>query len=231
MLVIDNAIYPCLMVDSVYAVLVGPQELHSFMVPTWMYLVRVTVATVFMLPTIFSIDAVGRFLLLLGLAMVALFVVLVVVSLPQIEPANWFVVSDAPRWSQLVSVLYWSYSGFDAAGAYASEIDSPRETYPRAMMLTVGLVALTYSVPFLAASGVNKPSYNLWRDGYYPMIAEQISGPVLRTWFLGCALLGNLGVYIAKMTKNGFLLAGMADLGLAPNYFIKYVLATASQFL
>ncbi|KUF85568.1 Amino Acid-Polyamine-Organocation (APC) Family [Phytophthora nicotianae] len=89
------------------------------------------------------------------------------------------------------------------------------------MMLTVGLVALTYSVPFLAASGVNKPSYSLWRDGYYPMIAEKISGPGLRTWFLGCALLGNLGVYIAKMTKNGFLLAGMADLGLAPNYFIK----------
>ncbi|KAH7460106.1 putative polyamine transporter [Phytophthora ramorum] len=219
--VIDNAIYPCLMVDSVYAVLSGPHELHSFMVPTWMYLVRVTVATVFMLPTIFSIDAVGRFLLVLGLAMVAPFVVLVVVSAPQINTANWFIVSASPQWSQLVSVLYWSYSGFDAAGAYASEIDSPRQTYPRAMMLTVGLVALTYSVPFLAASGVNKPSYSLWRDGYYPMIAEKISGPGLRTWFLGCALLGNLGVYIAKMTKNGFLLAGMADLGLAPNYFIK----------
>ncbi|KAF4317753.1 hypothetical protein BBO99_00005922 [Phytophthora kernoviae] len=224
--VIDNAIYPCLMVDTVYAVLAGPEAhpsdaLRSYMVPTWMYLVRVSVATIFMLPTIFSIDAVGRFLLVLGLAMVAPFVVLVVVSVPQIDPANWFVISDTPRWSQLLSVLYWSYSGFDAAGAYASEIDSPRETYPRAMMLTVGLVALTYSVPFFAASGVNKPAYNLWADGYYPMIAEQISGPALRTWFLGCALLGNLGVYIAKMTKNGFLLAGMADLGLAPNYFIK----------
>ncbi|RLN54992.1 hypothetical protein BBJ28_00023060, partial [Nothophytophthora sp. Chile5] len=221
--VIDNAIYPCLMVDSVYAVVAGPHAdpLRSFMVPTWMYLVRVTVATMFMLPTIFSIDAVGRFLLVLGLAMVAPFVVLVIVSVPQLNPDNWFVVSPTPHWSQLASVLYWSYSGFDAAGAYASEIESPRQTYPRAMMLTVALVALTYSVPFLAASGVNKPPYNLWADGYYPIIAEQISGPMLRTWFLGCALLGNLGVYIAKMTKNGFLLAGMADLGLAPNYFIK----------
>lgn len=219
--VIDNAIYPCLMVDTVYAVLSGPHEVRSFLVPSWMYAVRVTVATVFMVPTIFSIDTVGRFLLVLGLAAISPFIVLVLASVPQIDPRNWFLVSAAPKWSQLVSVLYWSYSGFDAAGAYASEIDSPRQTYPRAMMLTVGLVALTYSVPFLAASGVNKPPYDLWQDGYYPMIAQEIAGPGLRTWFLSCALLGNLGVYIAKMTKNGFLLAGMADLGLAPRYFIK----------
>lgn len=220
--VIDNAIYPCLMVDSVYAVLVGPDAgVKTFLVPLWMYIVRVSVATAFMLPTIYSIDAVGRFLLVLGIAMIFPFVVLVVVAAPQVETTNWLVVRDEPKWSQLVSVLYWSYSGFDAAGAYASEIDAPRKTYPRAMMLTVFLVALTYSIPMLAASGVDKPHYELWADGFYPIIAEQISGPSLRSWFLVCAILGNLGVYIAKMTKNGFQLAGMADLGLAPSYFIE----------
>lgn len=227
--VIDNAIYPCLMVDSVYAVLVGPAVANAtstFFVPPWMYTVRMCVATVFMLPTIYSIDAVGRFLLLLGIAMIFPFVVLVVVSVPQVVPAHWVVVRTDPHWSQLVSVLYWSYSGFDAAGAYASEIDAPRRTYPRAMMLTVFLVALTYSVPMLAASGVDKPHYTLWADGFYPIIAEQIAGPSLRSWFLVCAVLGNLGVYVAKMTKNGFQLAGMADLGLAPSYFIEYVAAS-----
>jgi amino acid transporter len=224
--VIDNAIYPCLMVDSVYAVLVGPAAsttINSYVVPYWMYLVRVTVATVFMLPTIYSIDAVGRFLLVLGIAMVLPFLVLLVVSVPQIDPHNWLAVRADPNWSQLVSVLYWSYSGFDAAGAYAGEIDDPRRTYPKAMGLTVALVALTYSVPFLAAAGVDKPHYTLWADGYYPIIAQAIAGPALRSWFLLCGVLGNLGVYIAKITKNGFLLAGMADLGLAPPFFIEYV--------
>lgn len=120
-------------------------------------------------------------------------------------------------------MLYWSYSGFDAAGAYAGEIDDPRRTYPKAMGLTVALVALTYSVPFLAGAGVDKPHYTLWADGYYPIIAQAIAGPALRSWFLLCGVLGNLGVYIAKITKNGFLLAGMADLGLAPPFFIEYV--------
>lgn len=225
--VIDNAIYPCLMVDSVYAVLVGPEAaVNSVLVPLWMYIVRVSMATLLMLPTLYSIDAVGRFLLLLGIAMVFPFVVMVASSIPQVDPSNWLVVRPERDWSQLISVLYWSYSGFDAAGAYASEIDQPRKTYPSAMMLTVLLVALTYSVPFIAASGVNKPPYETWADGFYPVIAQAIAGPSLRTAFLICTILGNMGVYIAKMTKNGFQLAGMADLGLAPRFFIHRSTAT-----
>jgi amino acid transporter len=220
--VIDNAIYPCLMVDSIHAVLVGPEVVEkTLIVPLWMYIVRLIVATMFMLPTIFSIDAVGRFLLVLGIAMVLPFIVLVVVAIPQVNPANWFLISPEPDFRRLFSMLYWSYSGFDAAGAYAGAIDDPRRTYPRAMMLTVALVAMTYSIPFFAASGVNQPPYETWSDGFYPIIAEAIAGPMLRSWFLCCAIMGNMGVYIAKMTKNGFQLAGMADLGLAPSYFIE----------
>ncbi|KAL0584828.1 hypothetical protein ABG067_005272 [Albugo candida] len=271
--VIDNAIYPCLMVDSIHAVLVGPDAVvKSFVIPMWMYAIRLFAATVFMLPTIYSIDAVGRFLLILGIVMIFPFIVLVVTSIPQILPSNWLQVRSEPQWSRLLSVLYWSYSGFDAAGAYAGVIDNPQRTYPHAMIATVVLilpsnwlqvrsepqwsrllsvlywsysgfdaagaytgvidnpqrtyphamiatvvlVSLTYSIPFLAASGVNKPPYELWSDGFYPIIAEYIAGPGLRSWFLLCAILGNMGVYIAKMTKNGFQLAGMADLGLAP---------------
>ncbi|DAZ95092.1 TPA: hypothetical protein N0F65_001694 [Lagenidium giganteum] len=220
--VIDNAIYPCLMVDSIYAVFAGPEEntIKTVMVPLWMYMVRLSVATVFMLPTIYSIDAVGRFLLLLGVLVIMPFIVLIVMAVPQVDPSNWFVVRPEQDWSQLVSVLYWCYSGFDAAGAYAGEIDQPNKTYPRAMMLTVSLVALTYSTPFFSISGVNKPPYETWADGYYPVIAEAIGGASLRSWFLVCAILGNSGVYIAKLTKNGFQLAGMADLGMAPRFFI-----------
>jgi amino acid transporter len=39
--------------------------------------------------------------------------------------------------------LYWNYSGFDAAGAYAGEIQNPKTTYPKAMILTVIMIAIT----------------------------------------------------------------------------------------
>ena len=47
------------------------------------------------------------------------------------------------EWGRLLSSLYWNYSGFDAAGAYAGEIQSPKTTYPKAMVLTVVMIAFT----------------------------------------------------------------------------------------
>ena len=83
-------------------------------------------------------------------------------------------------WGRLLSSFYWNYSGFDAAGAYAGEIKSPRTTYPQAMMLIVlRLLSLVYQnvcridgstlpsgnvIPFLAISGVDKPHYTEWTD-------------------------------------------------------------------
>ncbi|KAI9914212.1 hypothetical protein PsorP6_004888 [Peronosclerospora sorghi] len=130
----------------------------------------------------------------LVLRIIAPFLVLILLNVPQIQPSNLFVPSLTPDLNQLVGVLYWGYSGFDAMGAYASDIASPQETYPRASMLTVTLMVFTYTVPFLAASGAK-----------LYIIVDNITGTALRTWFLGCTVSGNLGIYIAKMIKNGFL--------------------------
>jgi amino acid transporter len=150
--------------------------------------------------------------------------------------------------------LYWNYSGFDAAGAYAGEIQNPKTTYPRAMVLTVVMIALTYRklynyliynlfaannpatlylsfclccsyiIPFFAISGVDKPHYTTWTDGSYTSIALGIGGTWLCVWVVISNLFGNLGMYVAEMTKDGFQLAGMADSGLAPSFFSVYVL-------
>lgn len=127
-----------------------------------------------------------------------------------------------------MSALYWNYSGFDAAGAYAGEIHSPKTTYPRAMVLTVVMIAFTYIVPFIAISGADKPHYTTWDDGSYSVIAQQVGGTWLCVWILVSSVFGNLGLYVAEMAKDGFQLAGMADSGLAPPFFAQYVgLATS----
>ncbi|RLN76216.1 hypothetical protein BBJ28_00023671 [Nothophytophthora sp. Chile5] len=118
-----------------------------------------------------------------------------------------------------MSALYWNYSGFDAAGAYAGEIQSPKTTYPRAMVLTVVLIAFTYIIPFIAISGADMPHYTTWEDGSYSIIAQQIGGTWLSMWVLVSSVFGNLGLYVAEMAKDGFQLAGMADSGLAPPFF------------
>lgn len=122
-----------------------------------------------------------------------------------------------------MSALYWNYSGFDAAGAYAGEIHSPKTTYPRAMILCVVMIAFTYIVPFIAISGADKPHYTTWDDGSYSVIAQAVGGTWLCVWIVVSSLFGNLGLYVAEMAKDGFQLAGMADSGLAPPFFAQYV--------
>ncbi|KAE9089834.1 hypothetical protein PF010_g18824 [Phytophthora fragariae] len=175
--VIDNAIYPCLVVDTLLALLQGDKD---------------------------AADGAE---------------VLVTYATPLIQPANWFVIRKDRDWGRLMSALYWNYSGFDAAGAYAGEIQSPKTTYPRAMVLTVVLIAFTYIIPFIAISGADMPHYTTWDDGSYSVIAQKVGGTWLCIWVLISSVFGNLGLYVAEMAKDGFQLAGMADSGLAPPYF------------
>lgn len=67
------------------------------------------------------------------------------------------------------------------------------------------------------------PHYTTWDDGSYSIIAQRIGGTWLCIWVLISSVVGNLGLYLAEMAKDGFQLAGMADSGLAPPYFAQYV--------
>ncbi|CAI5739143.1 unnamed protein product [Hyaloperonospora brassicae] len=219
--VIDNAIYPCLIVDTLFALSAGEHSaLDDDNTVSWrVFILRALIATVFMLPTLSSIKVVGHALLVMGILIFLPFAVLVVYAVPFIRPANWFVVRKDKEWGRLLSSLYWNYSGFDAAGAYAGEIQSPKTTYPKAMVLTVVMIAFTYIIPFIAISGADMPHYTTWDDGSYSVIAQRIGGTWLCIWVLISSVVGNLGLYLAEMTKDGFQLAGMADSGLAPPYF------------
>ncbi|KAK1935594.1 putative polyamine transporter [Phytophthora citrophthora] len=219
--VIDNAIYPCLIVDTLLALVLGDKDaMNGEDGVAWsVFALRAVFAVLFMLPTLKSIKVVGHTLLVLGIMIFLPFAVLIIYATPLIEPANWFVIRDDRDWGRLLSTLYWNYSGFDAAGAYAGEIQSPKTTYPKAMVLTVVMIAFTYIVPFIAIAGADMPHYTTWDDGSYSVIAQKIGGTWLCIWVLISSVFGNLGLYVAEMAKDGFQLAGMADSGLAPPYF------------
>ena len=78
-------------------------------------------------------------------------------------------------------------------------------------------------MPFFFVTGVGRPEYTEWSDGSYPMIARTIGDGTLSSSIVVSSLLGNLGLFIAEMTKDGYQLTGMADLGVAPKIFSMYV--------
>ncbi|TMW59941.1 hypothetical protein Poli38472_005010 [Pythium oligandrum] len=224
--VIDNAIYPCLIVDTIRALydgnLAGGEDSGADSnIGMQIFLARAAFAVLFMLPTLTSLKLVGNTLLVMGIMIFLPFAVMVAFAIPQVDPANWFVIREDRDWAKLISTLYWNYSGFDAAGAYAGEIQNPKVTYPKAMILCVIMIAFTYIIPFIAISGADKPHYTTWDDGSYSVIAQAVGGTWLCIWILISSLFGNLGLYVAEMAKDAFQLAGMSDSGLAPPFFAR----------
>ena len=47
-------------------------------------------------------------------------------------------------------ICMWNYMGWDNASTIATEVEKPQRTYPRAMLVAVVIVALSYVLPFAA---------------------------------------------------------------------------------
>ncbi len=67
-----------------------------------------------------------------------------------------------------VTVTLWSYMGWDNASTVAQEVAEPQRNYPRAMLMAVAMVALTYVLPLAAVGLAGIPadrfSTGAWTD-------------------------------------------------------------------
>jgi amino acid transporter len=95
-----------------------------------------------------------------------------------------------------VSVCLWNYMGWDNASTVAQEVENPTRTYPRAMLMAAGLVALTYSLPLAAVALAGMPA-ELFSTGAWVAAARVLGG----AGWLGAALA--LAVVAGGMINGG----------------------------
>ncbi len=74
-----------------------------------------------------------------------------------------------------VSVCLWNYMGWDNASTVAQEVENPTRTYPRAMLMAAGLVALTYSLPLAAVALAGMPA-EAFSTGAWVAAAKVLGG-------------------------------------------------------
>src|SRR5438270_471193 len=77
-----------------------------------------------------------------------------------------------------VLVAMWNYMGWDNASTIAQEVEKPQKTYPRAMIATVILVALSYVLPFAAVYLTGAPSSLFGEDGSWATVAGALGGKI-----------------------------------------------------
>jgi amino acid transporter len=114
-----------------------------------------------------------------------------------------------------VSVTLWNYMGWDNASTVAQEVVDPQRNYPRAMLVSAGLVALTYVLPLAAVALVGIPA-DQFSTGAWTDAARELVGP----WLALCVVLGGtingFGMFNALMMSYTRVPYALAEEGLLP---------------
>ena len=125
-----------------------------------------------------------------------------------------------------VLVAMWNYMGWDNASTIAQEVERPQHTYPRAMIATVILVALSYVLPFSAVYLTGAPSSLFGEDGSWATVAGAVGGSIAGLeWLRFLIVLGGMmsafGMFNALVMSYSRLPLAMARDGMLPKVFGK----------
>ncbi len=139
----------------------------------------------------------------------------------------------APSLAGAVSVALWNYMGWDNASTIAQEVEAPQRNYPRAMLLSAGLVALTYIVP-LAAVGLAGVPAGQFTTGAWTDAARSIAGPgtfgsiLVLAVVLG-GMLNGAGMFNALMLSYARVPYALAKDGLLPQFLARTTRAHSAR--
>ncbi len=117
-------------------------------------------------------------------------------------------------------IAMWNYMGWDNASTIATEVERPQRTYPRAMLVAVVIVSLTYIVP-VAAMWMTGLAPDRWETGSWAAIAAMMGGPVLRIALVLGGMMSAFGMFNALVMSYSRLPLAMAQDGMLPKAFGK----------
>ena len=117
-------------------------------------------------------------------------------------------------------ICMWNYMGWDNASTIATEVERPQRTYPRAMLVAVAIVALSYIVPVAAMWMTGLPP-TAWDTGFWADIAGMLGGPLLRIGLALGGIISGFGMFNALVMSYSRLPLAMAQDGMLPKVFGK----------
>ncbi len=142
---------------------------------------------------------VGRISIWAGSFVLFAFAAMAVFSLPHMQHAPWapFMNAGSTVGAGLavgLSTALWNYIGWDNASTVQGEVIDASRSYPRALLVALPLVMLSYFVPILPTLAATDGTK--WVDGSWPAIAA--------------AATGSAGPFIAAMIALGGLVSALA---------------------
>jgi amino acid transporter len=211
--IFDMAIYPTLFVA--YAEWMWP----SIAVGHRPILLGAGVVAVGVVWNLFGSSAIGGGAEWLGLLLLSPFVVMMIVAFS--HPAAH--VSHFGNGSDLLAgimVAMWNYMGWDQASTIAGEVHDPQRTYPRAIMLAIGLDVSLYLGCVAAVMRAGVPA-DAWSTGSWTAAAGHIAGHWAEVSVAVAGMICGLGMFNALALSYSRLPYAMAKERMLPKAFEK----------
>ncbi|MCU0633584.1 MAG: APC family permease [Gemmatimonadaceae bacterium] len=163
-------------------------------------------------------NQVGRVSVAVGVVVLAAFVVLAALALPQATRVPWqpFTTGTHSAAGSLgvgLSIALWNFVGWDNASTVVGEIRDATRTYPRALAVALTIVTCSYFVPLLAALGAT--DWTTWKEGGWPDIAQTIGAAWHPAVGVGLARWVGLAGLISSMAMFNSLLLAYSRIPLA----------------
>jgi amino acid transporter len=114
-----------------------------------------------------------------------------------------------------ILVAMWNYMGWDNASTVAREVDNPRRNYPRAMIASAAVVAISYIVPLAAMAWVGIPAGS-FTTGSWADVAGALVGPWLGIAIVIGGTLTAVGMFNALTMSYARLPMVLAEDGMLP---------------
>ncbi len=161
----------------------------------------------FVLLNLFGSRTVGGFAKLFFVLVMSPFVILVVAGLYQgltqgfpHNPVTPVLSSGKTLGAALATAIpfvLWNYMGWDSISTVAGEMDNPQRDYPRALLISVLLIAAVYTVPALVGLAFVGTESFAWTTGSWSSAAAQIAWPWLGTFVSAMGMISAIGMYSA----------------------------------
>ncbi|MFZ0824428.1 MAG: APC family permease [Terriglobales bacterium] len=215
--IFDMAIYPTLFVAYLTRMFPWFQEANR----GWWVALAVVVACALL--NIAGVKVVSLTSLWLFLALSAPFIAVVVLAPFKLGALANAVTKPTTSTVDILGgllICMWNYMGWDNASTIATEVERPQRTYPRAMLVAVAIVCITYVLPFAAMWMTGLPA-SAWETGAWADIAQLMGGPVLRIALVAGGMMSGFGMFNALVMSYSRLPLAMAQDGMLPKVFGK----------
>ncbi|HEV2297634.1 MAG TPA: APC family permease [Candidatus Acidoferrales bacterium] len=213
--IFDMAIYPTLFVAYLARVFPWFAAGHRGIV------VGLAMVVVCALMNIAGVRVVGETSLWLFFLLSAPFAILVLLAPLKVGALAMAVTTPATSSVGLLGgilIAMWNYMGWDSASTIAGEVERPQRAYPRAMMLAVGVVSLSYILPVTAAWATGLEA-SAFETGSWADFAAMLGGPLLRLALVLGGMMSAFGMFNALVMSYSRLPLAMARDGMLPKVF------------